>query len=355
MNRHPAPAATPDRWHHDHGFGQDKAAAGERRTLLVVVLTAVTMVVEVGAGLWTGSMALLADGVHMASHMVALAISLFAYVYARRHAHDPRFSFGTGKVNALAGFTGALLLAVVALGMGWESLGRLLAPGDIAFDEAIAVAVLGLLVNAASVVILGGHGHHDHDHDHDYHHNEGHHGEGQHGHGAHDHDHDHPDHDHHGHDHHGHGHHGHGHHGHGHEDHNLRSAYLHVLTDALTSVLAIAALLGGKYAGAGWLDPVMGIVGAVLVANWSRGLLRTTSGVLLDHQAAPPVLAEIRAAVERGGDRVSDLHVWSVAPGVHAGILCVVSPAPQPPDHYRALVPADLGIRHLTVEVNQGG
>ncbi|ACJ01184.1 CDF family Co(II)/Ni(II) efflux transporter DmeF [Rhodospirillum centenum] len=320
-----------DRWTHSHSFGQDRPASGERRTLLVVALTAITMVVEVAAGLWTGSMALLADGVHMASHTLALGIAAFAYVYARRHAHDDRFSFGTGKVNALGGFTGALLLAVVALGMGWESVSRLFSPGAIAFEEAIVVAVLGLVVNAASVLILGGHGHDHHDHDH-------------HGHDhAHDHDHDHD--------------HLHRHEGHaaGHEDHNLRSAYLHVLADALTSVLAIVALLGAKYLGAGWLDPAMGIVGALLVANWSRGLMASTSRVLLDHQAPDAVRARLRAEFEHDGDRLADLHVWSVGPGVSAAILSIVTHAPQSPEHYRARIPAELGIRHASIEVNRCG
>jgi cation diffusion facilitator family transporter len=325
-------------WQHDHSFGQEQATAAERRTLVVVAVTAVTMVVEVAAGLWTGSMALLADGVHMASHVLALGISSFAYVYARRHARDPRFSFGTGKVNALGGFTGALLLALVALGMGWESLGRLLTPGEIAFNEAILVAVLGLLVNAASVFILGGHGHrHDHD---DHHHRHGH---------------DHHDHGHRDHEHHDHGHHYAPSHGNGHsrDDHNLRSAYLHVLADALTSLLAIGALLGAKYMDAAWLDPVMGVVGALLVANWSRGLLRSTSRVLLDHQAPADVREAIRRAIEQGDDRIADLHVWSVGPGVQAAIVSVVTHDPKAPEHYRGLVPDGLGIRHLSVEVNR--
>lgn len=305
-----------DRWRHDHAFGQGDASAAERRTLIVVALTAVTMVVEVAAGLWTGSMALLADGVHMASHVLALGIAAFTFIYARRHAHDPRFSFGTGKVNALGGFTGALLLAVIALGMGWESVARLITPGPIAYDEAILVAILGLIVNAASVLVLGGHGHgHGHNHGH------------------------------------AHNHHAHGHHGH--DDHNLRSAYLHVLADALTSVLAIAALLGAKYSGATWLDPVMGVLGAVLVANWSRGLIGSTSRVLLDHQASDAVSEGIRTAIERGDDRVADLHVWSIGPGINAAIVSLVTHDPQPPEHYRARIPAALGIRHLSIEVNR--
>jgi len=309
-----------DRWKHDHAFGQDRPMAGERRTLVVVAVTAVTMVAEIAAGLWTGSMALLADGVHMASHVLALGIAAFAYIYARRHAHDPRYSFGTGKVNALGGFTGALLLAVVALGMGWESAVRLVEPGTVAYDEAIVVAVLGLAVNAASAFILGGgraHGHHGH---------------------------------------HGHGHDDHGDdalpHGHG-EDHTLRSAYLHVLTDALTSVLAIVALLGAKYAGLTWLDPVMGVVGALLVANWSRGLLGRTAQVLLDRQAPDAVRDGVRAALEQGGDRIADLHVWSIAPGTYAAVVSVVSHAPLPPDEYRARIPASLAIRHVSIEVHR--
>lgn len=307
-----------DHWKHDHTFGQDQPTAAERRTLIVVAVTAVTMVVEVAAGLWTGSMALLADGVHMASHVLALGIAAFAYVYARRHARDPRYSFGTGKVNALSGFTGALLLAVVALGMGWESAVRLVEPGAIAYDEAIAVAILGLVVNAVSVLILGGHGQgHGHEH----------HEEHEHGHG-------------HGHE-------------HGHEDHTLRSAYLHVLTDALTSVLAIVALLGAKYLGASWLDPVMGLVGAVLVGNWSRGLMGRTAEVLLDRQAPETVRNGVRTALERGEDRIADLHVWSIGPDAYAAVISLVTHTPLPPEEYRARIPAELAIRHVSIEVHR--
>ncbi|WP_448192363.1 CDF family Co(II)/Ni(II) efflux transporter DmeF [Azospirillum sp. sgz301742] len=310
-----------DHWKHDHAFGLDEPTAAERRTLIVVAVTAVTMVVEVAAGLWTGSMALLADGVHMASHVLALSIAAFAYIYARRHARDARYSFGTGKVNALGGFTGALLLVVVALGMAWESAVRLVDPGAIAYDMAILVAVVGLVVNAVCVVILGGHGHgHHHEHGHEDHHD------------PHEH---------------------HEHHGHGHEDHTLRSAYLHVLTDALTSVLAIVALLGAKYLGASWLDPVMGLVGAVLVGNWSRGLLGKTAQVLLDRQAPDAVSDGIRAALERGDDRIADLHVWSIGPGAYAAVISLVTHAPLPPEDYRARIPAELAIRHLSIEVHR--
>ena len=309
-------------WRHTHTFGQDRPREGERRTLLVLALTAAMMAVEIAAGLGFGSIALLADGLHMGSHATALGIAAFAYVYARRHAADPRSAFGTGKVNALGGYTGAVLLAAFALAMAWESVARLLAPVEIAFGWAIAVAVVGLAVNAASVLLLGVH---DHGHDHREHH---------------DHDHDNADYGHH-------------HHCHGH-DLNLRSAYLHVLADALTSVLAIAALLAGKVFGAWWMDPLMGLLGAALVTRWSWGLLRDTGRLLLDRQAPEPVLRTVREAIEGVADnRLYDLHVWSVAPGAYAAALGVVTHTPREPGHYRALLPGDLGIVHATMEVQR--
>lgn len=301
---------------HDHSFGQDRQRPGERRTLFVIALTAVTMVVEIVAGLVFGSMALLADGLHMASHAAALTITAVAYVYARRHAADPRYSFGTGKVNALAGFTGAVLLALFSGVMAVESVGRILSPVEIIFDHALLVAIVGLIVNAISVVLLQG-GEHDHGHHH------------------HDHEHDHErDHEHHG--------------AHAHEDHNLRSAYLHVLADALTSVAAIVALLAGKYFGLVWMDPAMGIIGAVLVGRWSWGLLRDTSAVLLDRQAPASILHRVRRAVEPTA-AVLDLHVWSIGPGIYACVLAVEGQGD--PESFAALVPNDLGIVHITVEV----
>lgn len=270
---------------HDHTFGQDLPKPGERRTLIVIALTVVTMVVEIVAGLAFGSMALLADGLHMASHATALAVSALAYSYARRHAADRDFSFGTGKINALGGFTGAVLLATFAAIMAWESTRRLFEPIDIAFDQAIWVAVLGLAVNGASVLILGV-GDHGHDHDH---------GDTR---------------------------------AAGHHDHNLRSAYLHVLADALTSVLAIGALLAARFFGAVWIDPAVGLLGAVLVARWSFGLLRETSQILLDRQGPGPMLERLTSALECQNSRVVDLHVWSIAPGAYAaivGIECAVN------------------------------
>lgn len=307
-------------WQHDHTFGQDVERPGERRTRIVIALTAVMMIVEIGAGVAFGSMALLADGLHMASHACALTISAFAYIYTRRNARNPDFSFGAGKMNSLGGFTGAVLLAVFALMMGFESIERFFSPVGIAFNQAIGVAVVGLVVNGACALILG----HQHDH----------HGPGD----AHDHEHDHE----------------HRHtadHGH---DHNLRSAYLHVVADALTSVLAIVALLAGKYFGLNWMDPAMGVLGALLVARWSIGLLRTTSAVLLDKQAPAAVRRELRHALEHDEHtHVADLHVWEVAPGLYSLEAALVTAAPRTPDFYKSLLPTNVALVHRTVEVNQ--
>ncbi|HYQ70316.1 MAG TPA: CDF family Co(II)/Ni(II) efflux transporter DmeF [Gammaproteobacteria bacterium] len=314
-------AKTSHHWQHDHIFGQDQVRHGERRTLWVIGITAIMMVVEITTGLAYGSMALLADGLHMASHTAALGITTIAYIYTRRRAADSRFSFGTGKVNAFAGYTSAVLLALFALLMAYESIYRLVNPVQIAFNQAIFVAVLGLLVNGASMLMLGDHPHdHDHGNDHD------------HGHG---HDHDHP-------------------HGHAHKDHNLRAAYLHVLADALTSLLAIFALLAGKFLGLNWMDPLMGVVGALLIARWSMGLIRDTSGILLDHQAPESMLERTRAAIEGVDDnRITDLHIWSIGPGIYSASLAVVSGNPKPPQHYKGLIPGDLGIVHTVVEVHR--
>ena len=328
-------------WEHDHSFGLDRRQPGERRTLIVVGLTAVTMVVEIVAGLAFGSMALLADGLHMASHAVALSLAVFAYMYCRRHAGDPRFAFGTGKVNSLGGYTSALLLAGFAIYMAVESVARLVAPVPIAFDGAIVVAFVGLIVNGVSVFILdvrpkapdddveahhdgpGGHGH-------AHHHGYGH----SHGHGHH----------------HGHGRsHGHGHH----QDHNLRGAYLHVLADALTSLLAIVALFTGKYFGMIWMDPAMGIVGAILVGRWAYGLLRVSGHTLLDRQAPDEVQDAVRRPIEDYRDtRVAALHVWSIGPGLFAADIAVVSHEPEEPSVYKELL-AGAGLAHVTVEVHR--
>ncbi|MCB2141329.1 CDF family Co(II)/Ni(II) efflux transporter DmeF [bacterium] len=307
-------------WRHDHVFGQDRPQRGESRTRLVIAITAVTMIVEIAAGLAFGSMALLADGMHMASHAAALSINAFAYYYARRCAHDSRFTFGAGKVNALGGFSGALLLAIFAVLMTWESIERFLNPVAIGYNQAIFVAIVGLVINAVSVIILGGH----HDHDQSEAHRHGNHGDHHH---HHDHDH--------------------------HHDHNLQSAYLHVLADALTSILAIFALLAGKYFGLNWLDPAMGILGAFLVARWSFGLLRTTARVLLDRQGPSNIIRGITDALESGEGRITDLHVWSIGPSIYAAIISIVSIAPKSANDYKSHLPRDVGLVHVTVEVHE--
>lgn len=319
-------------WQHDHAFGQEVRHSGERRTLAVAGLTAITMLIEIVAGIAFGSMALLADGLHMASHTVALGLAVVAYVYARRHAADRRFTFGTGKVNVLAGYSSALLLGLFALAMAWESGVRLLQPQPIAFTEAILVALLGLAVNLASLAMLRD----SHDHHHPADHHPGSHDPGTgaaHSHSPHHHRHDD----------------GHA-HGHG-EDHNLRGAYLHVLADATTSLLAIAALLLGSQFGWTWPDAAVGLIGAVLVGRWAWGLLRHSGGVLLDVQAPALLQERIRAAVEQGDDRIADLHVWSMGPTGWAAAMTVVAHEPAEPDVYRARIPAAANIVHATVEV----
>jgi cation diffusion facilitator family transporter len=330
-------------WQHRHGYGGEGHGEGERRTRWVVGLTLAMMAGEIVAGTVFRSMALLADGWHMGTHAAALGIAVFAYRYARRHAGDPRYSFGTGKVGALGGFASAVGLAVVALLVLVESARRLASPVTIRFDEAIAVAVLGLAVNLGSALLLRGDHEHGHGHGHDLD-------------AELDADHD-PDHDHaHGHDH------DHGHdadhdhdraHLHAHRDHNLRAAYLHVLADALTSVLAIVALVAGRSLGWTWMDPVMGVVGATVIARWSWGLLRDTGAVLLDAEAEHALRAAIVRAIEADRDnRVADLHVWRVGPRHLAAIISVVTHAPQAPAHYRGLIAAFPDLVHVTIEVN---
>lgn len=326
------PARSLDSLRHDHVFLGAGHARNELRTWIVVALTALMMVGEIVAGALFGSMALLADGFHMATHAGALTIAALAYLYARRSAHDERFTFGTGKFGELAGFSSAVILAIIALLIGFESLVRLTAPVQIRFNEAIAVAVLGLVVNLASAWLLHESGHHDH-HGHDHHDHHSHdHDDGHH------HDHNHPHHAHSD--------------LHGHADHNLRSAYFHVLADALTSVLAIAGLLAGRTYGWLWMDPLMGIVGAVVIARWSWGLLRGAGAVLLDMTPDKTLPDEIRQALEQNGDRVSDLHLWRVGPGHMALVVSIASPRPQAPERYKARLSGFAGLSHVTVEVN---
>jgi len=316
-----------DPWFHDHVFRQDHRRPGEARTLAVVAITAAMMVVEIVAGLVYGSMALLADGLHMASHTAALGIAVLAYVISRRLARDPGFAFGVGKINSLAGFTSAVLLLGFALMMVTESVDRLIHPLAIDFDRALLVAVLGLIVNAACAWILMST---PHEHGHGGHH----HGHGA-GHHAHDPGHEEDQHEH-------------------HHDHNLRAAYLHVLADALTSVLAIVALLAGKFYGANWLDPVIGILGALLVARWSYSLIRDTARVLLDRQADADLAAQLRQSIEADtDDRITDLHYWIIGHQLYAAELVIVSPRPASPAHYRSLIPEHLNVVHATIEVHR--
>jgi len=305
-------------WQHSHSFLGQNHSRNEKRTWVVIALTVVMMAGEIIAGMVYGSMALLADGFHMATHAGALTIAAVAYLYARRHATDRRFTFGTGKLGELAGFSSAIILAIVAILIGFESVLRLAAPISIRFDEAIFVAVLGLLVNLLSAWLLhdGGQGGHSHDAPHAGHT-------------------DHPSRP-----------------AHSHQDHNLRSAYFHVLTDALTSVLAIIGLLAGRFYGWLWMDPVMGIVGGIVIARWSWGLLRGSGAVLLDRVPDPALPDRIRERLERDGDRISDLHVWKVGPGHLAAIVSLISDRPQSPDHYKKLLSGEPQLSHLTVEVH---
>ena len=275
-------------WTHDHAFLGAKHSENERRTWLVVALTAVMMVAEIVGGTIFGSMALVADGWHMSTHAGALTIAALAYRYARSHAHDARFSFGTGKLGELAGFASAIILALIALLIGYECVVRLLNPVAISFDEATAIAVVGLGVNLASAWMLQGE--HEHHEDDDHHH---------------------------------------------HHDHNMRAAYLHVLADAMTSILAIAGLLAGRFYGWIWMDPLMGIVGAVVISSWSWSLIRSSGAVLLDTVPNPTLANSIRERLEIDGDRVADLHLWRVGPGHAAVIAAVVSDQPDAPDVYK--------------------
>ena len=298
-------SSTLHQWQHQHSFKIENPQ-GERRTKLVIFITVIMMTVEISAGYLFGSMALLADGWHMGTHAAALSITVFAYIYARRHADNPRYSFSTGKVGVLGGFASAVVLGVIALLMGGESLKRLFAPVSIQFNEAIGVAIIELLVNLVCAYLLHAKHGHDHDHNRNIHHH----------------------------------------------DHNLRAAYLHILADALTSFLVIFALLTGKHFGWVWMDPSMGLVGAVVITRWSYGLLKDTSRILLDKDASSELTAKIRSTIEADADNlVADLHVWQVSPHQLSVILTVVTHFPKTPGHYKALLGNFIGDAHVTVEV----
>ena len=297
-----------EHWTHEHVFLGRDHVRNERRTQIVIGLCATMMVAEIICGVLFGSMALVADGLHMSTHAAALLIAALAYTFARRRAHDPRFTFGTGKFGDLAGFSSAIVLAMIALLIGWESIGRLLHPIAIAFDEAIPVALLGLAVNLGSAWLLRD-------------------------------DHDHPDdtvdgrRDHH------------------HHDLNLRAAYIHVLADAAVSILAVIGLVSARELGWLWMDAAMGIVGALVIANWSSGLVRAAGAVLLDIQSNAAVASQIRQHLEIGSDRVADLHLWRVGPGHSAVVATIVSHLPQPPQTYKQRLSAIRGLSHVTIEV----
>ncbi|GAB6140349.1 CDF family Co(II)/Ni(II) efflux transporter DmeF [Methylosoma difficile] len=302
---------------HDHDF-QAHHTKGESRTRWVLAISFLTMLVEIAAGVYFGSMALLADGWHMATHVAAFMITLFAYRYSRIHADDQTFAFSSGKVGVLGGFTSSITLGMVAVIMLVESASRFFNPHNIHFDEAIMVACLGLFINVVCAVLLKEHDHHGHDHDHDDHH------------------------------------------AHGHHDHNLKAAYFHVLADALTSVLAIAALLAGKYFALNWLDPTMGIVGALIISHWAYGLIKETSPLLIDASAPLAYKTAIQQLIEDDADnRVADLHIWRIGPGHFAAIVSVVSHQPNTPDYYKNLLHSarHLGkgnqLSHITIEVNR--
>jgi cation diffusion facilitator family transporter len=311
-----------DSLRHEHLFLGAHHDRNERKTWTVIALCGVMMVGEITGGALFGSMALIADGLHMSTHAGALLIAALAYTYARRHAHDERFVFGTGKLGDLAAFASAIILALIALLIGWESIGRLLRPIPIAFDEAIAVAVLGLCVNVASAWLLRD----EHDHAaHPHAHHDGDHGRHDGSAAAHSHGH--------------------------HRDLNLRAAYVHVLADAAVSVLAVTGLVAGRQLGWIWMDPVMGIVGAGVIANWSWGLVRAAGAVLLDLQPSSALRAEVSRRLERNGDRIADLHLWRVGPGHIAAVVSIVSDRPETRDAYRARL-ADLReLSHVTIEV----
>jgi len=283
-------------WAHTHAFLGTRHDEHARRTRWVVALTFGMMLVEVVAGWLTGSMALLADGLHMSTHALAIGIASLAYAYARRHVESERFAFGTGKVGDLAGFASAILLGVVAIGVAVESVRRFIAPVPLAFAEALPVACVGLVVNLISALLL----HEDEEHAH---------------------------------------------------DNNLRAAYVHVLADAATSVLAIGAIVGVRVLHVAWLDPAMGLVGAGLIASWSLGLMRRASRVLLDITPDPSLVAEIRSRVEKGDARICDLHLWTVGPGHQAAIVSVVTHGPGRSGDVRAALRDLPGLSHLTVEV----
>lgn len=311
-------------WQHAHVFDTGNRL-GETRTHWVLAITLLTMVVEIAAGWWTGSMALLADGWHMGTHALALGVTAGAYYLARRHAGDTRYAFGTWKIEVLGSFASALVLGVVGVGIAVESLVRLWKAEPIEAQTALVIAVIGLVVNLVSAWLLhGAQGGQGHDHGHRDDHDHAHHG------------------------------HAHAHDDHGHQDLNLRAAYAHVMADALTSVFAIAALSAAVWLGWTWLDPLVGVLGAVVIGVWAWGLMRQSAAVLLDREMDHPLTQEVREAIESDGDaKVADLHVWRVGREVFAAEVCIVADAPLAPSVYRDRLKVHGALVHVAIEVNR--
>jgi cation diffusion facilitator family transporter len=305
---------------HSHVFLSEGHESNERRTWTVIALCGAMMLAEIVGGLLFGSIALVADGLHMSTHAGALLLAALAYRYARRYAGDPRFTFGTGKLGDLAGYSSAIILAMIAALIGYEAVARLLSPVPIHFAEAIPIAVLGLAVNLVSAWLLGDHGHdHDHDHDHDH---------------GHDRHHDHA-------------------HGQTHRDNNMRAAVIHVMADAAVSILVIAGLLLARAFGWLWMDPLAGIAGACVIASWSYGLVRDTGAILLDMNPDRRLTEQLRQILEQDGDRLGDLHVWRLGPGHLAAVISVATPHDRDHRYYRGRLAGMPSLSHVTIEVEK--
>jgi cation diffusion facilitator family transporter len=318
---------------HSHVFLGEGHARNERRTWMVIALCSAMMVAEIVGGILFGSIALVADGLHMSTHASALLLTALAYSYARRHADDARFSFGTGKLGDLAGFTSAIVLAMIALLIGYEAVMRFIWPVPIGFDEAIPIACLGLAVNVASVLLLGGG--HDHDHAHAHAHAHDHHAHGGDA-GEHEHAHEHAD-------------------GHAdaaaHRDNNMRAAVIHVLADAAVSVLVIIGLLFGRFLGWSWMDPAAGLCGAFVILTWSYSLVRDAGSILLDMTPDRGMAQRMRAMLEADGDRLTDLHLWRLGPGHLGAILSIATQTQRGPQYYQALLGRFQDLSHVTVQI----
>jgi cation diffusion facilitator family transporter len=303
---------------HRHVFLGEGHERNERRTWMVIGLCSIMMVAEIVGGILFGSIALVADGLHMSTHASALLLAALAYSYARRYANDARFSFGTGKLGDLAGFTSAIVLAMIALLIGYEAVSRFISPVPISFDEAIPIAALGLAVNVASVLLLSGGGHHHHGHGYDHSSND------EHAHGA------------------------------AHRDNNMRAAIIHVLADAAVSVLVIVGLLLGRFFGWIWMDPAAGLCGTIVIAAWSYGLVRDTGAILLDMNPDRALSERIRVMIEADGDRLRDLHLWRLGPGHLGAILSIATQRRREPEYYQSLLDQFGTLSHVTVQVQHG-